>query len=284
MSSNPVLKTLIYESIFNFPLYRNELWKFLISEKKIGVKSFSKFLKDKRIKYDRKTKLYYLNKASIRRRLQAKDAGIKKLRLARGISSVLSKIPTIRLMGVSGSLALGSCHPNDDIDFFIVCKKNTVWTTRLFSVIFLKLKGLYREDNNFKDKICLNMIIDNYHFAESRRDLYTAFEIAKLLPVFSKDQAYDKMISSNSWIKKYMPNVSAGIYINTSSFESASKLISYLFLAMERTGFEKIAKIIQLLYMKKRTNEEISDHFLAFHPRDFRNEILTKFVMLNKDY
>jgi|SRR3989344_179574 len=282
MRSNPVLKTLIYESIFNFPLNRLEIWKFLISDKKISKKSFVKFLKDKSITYDKKSGFYCLanKKDSIKRRLEAEKISINKLKLARKVTFTLAKIPTIKLIGISGSLALGSSSESDDIDLFIVCKKNTIWTTRLFSVILLKLMGAYRESDNFKDKICLNMIVDNFLFPRNRRDLYTAFEITKLRPVSSKNNAHRKLIMSNSWIDKFMPNVlSEAGRVKQEEYDD-DKLISYFFSILEKIKFEKLAKISQLLYMKKRTTEEVSDHFLAFHPRDFRKEILTQFDVL----
>ena len=282
MVNNPVLKTLIYESIFNFPLHRFEIWKFLLSDKKINKKSFTKFLKDERISYDEKTDLYYLadKKDSIKRRLESEKTGVNKLKLARKVALNIAKIPTIRLIGISGSLAMGSSLPNDDIDLFIVCKKNTTWTTRLFSVILLKAKGVYREGDNFKDKICLNMIVDDYLFPKNRRDLYTAFEIAKLRPVFSKRNAQYELLRSNSWIDKFMPNVLSGVSEKKVEQRDQDKLISFVFLIFEKTKFEKLAKVFQLLYMKKRTAEEVSDHLLAFHPRDFRKEILTQLDML----
>lgn len=282
MDNNPVLKTLIYESIFNFPLYGFEIWKFLINDKKIDKKTFAKLLKNKGVAYDKKTSLYYLinKKNSISRRLEAEKISADKLKLAQKIALALAKIPTIRLIGISGSLALGSSSKGDDIDLFIVCKKNTTWTTRLFSVILLKLMGAYRKNDNFKDKICLNMIVDNYSFPKDRRDLYTAFEITKLRPVFSKNNAHNELLRSNSWIGKFMPNFLSGIDKEKVENYNRNILISYFFSIINKMKFEKLAKNFQLSYMKRRTNEEVSDHLLAFHPRDFKKEIMTKFDML----
>lgn len=286
MQNNPVLRTLIYESIFNFPLRESEIWNFLISDRKISKKSFSKLLKDKNIRYDKKTKLYYLKgkEESIRKRIKTEKIGARKLILARNVSSSLSKIPTIKLIGVSGSLALGGCEAEDDIDLFIVCRKNTVWTTRFFAVAYLKLKRIYREKKSYKDKICLNMIMDGYKFSQNRRDLYTAFEIAKLRPIFSRKKAHDAMIRSNDWIRKFMPNVSPKHYADGIDDNRSERFIDVLFYILEKLKFEKFAKFAQLFYMKKITNEEVSDNILAFHPRDFRKEILQKFEVLNREY
>ena len=39
-----ILTTLLYSDIFSFPLTKDELWKFLISEKKISREEFEKAL------------------------------------------------------------------------------------------------------------------------------------------------------------------------------------------------------------------------------------------------
>lgn len=282
MENNPVLNTLIYESIFNFPLKRFEIWKFLISNKKISKKTFAQLLKDKNIFYDQGSSLYCLanRKNSISRRIEAEKISVNKLNLARRIALDLARIPTIELIGISGSLALGSSSEEDDIDLFVICKRDTIWTTRLIAVILLKLKRAYRTEKNFKDKVCLNMIIDNYSFPKNRWNLYSAFEIAKLSPVFSKDNAYSRFLKSNAWAGKFLPNMLYEIDKFEEKRLTNPGFINRTFKFLEMIKFEKLAKTCQLIYMKRKTNEEVSDHLLAFHPRDFRKEIMTQFNTL----
>ena len=69
----------------------------------------------------------------------------------------------------------------------------------------LIILGVYRNKNSkrFKDKICLNLILDEDRMSFENQDLFTAHEIVQLLPVFEKDKTYQKFISANKWVKEY---------------------------------------------------------------------------------
>ena len=284
-SKNPVIKTLIYESIFDFPLKKEEIWKYLISDKPVGKKDFEEYLKDKKIYFDKKTGLYSLKKNNeiFQKRLVRERISLEKNKIAKRSAKFLSVIPTIELVGISGSLAQFSSDEDDDIDFFIICRKNTVWTTRFFAVVFLKFKNLYRTDTQIKDKICLNMITDTYSFSRDRKDLYNAFEIAQMRPFF-KNKSYEKFIYENSWVNKFLPNFKIPFPKIESFDKSENKILDIFLKIILVLQFEKAAKLIQKIYMKRITSETVTDTLLAFHPRDFKVEIMQKFEAKGRDY
>jgi hypothetical protein len=279
MEINPVLKTLLYEDIFNFPLYKKEIWSFLISDRKISSKKFELFLKDPRIYFDEKTKLYGLkkNEKFYKSRIDKKNKSSKNEEIVNRAIYFLSKIPTIQMIGISGSMAQFSGNEDDDIDLFLLVEKNTVWISRFFSVIFLKLNGIYRSDKNYKNKICLNMITDQYLLSLDRHDLYSAFEIAQLRPRLSRNHSYEKFISSNNWINKLLPNFDSSFNLIKISADPSPKYLQFIFEILLILRFEKLTQFIQLIYMKKRTKETVGNHILAFHPRDSRGEIMKKY-------
>ncbi len=282
MVNNPVLKTLLYESIFSFPLSKDEIWKFLINDKRIARDKFDSLFLDKSIRLDRKSGFYYLSgkKETVARRAAASSISFKKQKLAADAARELINIPTIEFIGVSGSLALNGAKASDDIDLFIICQNRTIWTTRLFAVLFLKLKGVYWNNKDFKDKICLNMLADQYSFLPNRRDLYNAFEITKLKPLLQRNNSYRKFILRNIWIKNFMSNATEVCLQAEPENKKSQQFLKLFFDFLQTFHFERLAKFIQLVYMKQRTNETISDHLLAFHPRDFRREIMTAYNML----
>lgn len=282
-SNKSILKTLLYSDIFDYPLSKEEIWKYLISEKKENHHDFINYLNNKETSFDNKNNYFFLNGRGslVTIRTKKEKESLKKIKFAQKISSSLSMIPTVRFIGISGALAMKNSDEGDDIDLFIISSKNSVWITRLLMVLVLKILGVYRERDgkNISNKICLNMLIDERSllFPKKRRDLYTAHEIAQIMPIFQKDNIYEKFIYSNNWISKFLPNA----FDKKEKFSSANlNVIDKIF----NWGFaifpiEVLLKNIQIRYMKNHlTKETILDNFIAFHPFDYKTYVLKTYA------
>jgi hypothetical protein len=277
-----VLKTLIYGDIFNYPISKDELWKFLIG-KKLGRDSFEDFLKSSPERIGFSDGFYYLSgrENNIKIRIKRKKESQRKILIAKKISKQLSVIPTIKFVGISGALSLENSERDDDIDLFVIVSKGSLWLTRLVMIIVLLFIGRYRRRNQreVSDKICLNMIIDEsaMPFPKKRQDLYTAHEIAQLMPVFERDGIYRKFKIANRWVGKYLPNFVNRIKNHESRIKSKKRNLLFI--------FEHIAKIVQLWLIKKHiTTETVKDNFLAFHPYDYKNKVLSEYKNRLKKY
>ena len=271
-----IIKTLIYSDIFDFPLTKQEIWKYLISKKKISQKDFLKLLKNK--KTLSKNNFYFLKgrEEIIRKRKDRKKIGVNKIEKAKKIINLISIIPSIYLVGITGSLALLNSEKKEDIDIFLISSKGTVWITRFLAVIILKLSGNYRSrtERNVEDKICLNMIIgeDCLNINNKRQDLYTAHEIIQLLPIFERNNTYKQFLNNNLWIKRFMPNCMNKENIKINRKKEIKWLVSML------KVFEPFIRKLQFSSMEKYiTRETVLDNFLAFHPIDYRGKIIKEF-------
>jgi len=271
-----IIKTLIYSDIFDFPLTKQEIWKYLISNKKISQKDFLKLLKNK--KTLSKNNFYFLKgrEEIIRKRKDRKKIGVNKIEKAKKIINLISIIPSIYLVGITGSLALLNSEKKEDIDIFLISSKGTVWITRFLAVIILKLSGNYRSrtERNVEDKICLNMIIgeDCLNINNKRQDLYTAHEIIQLLPIFERNNTYKQFLNNNLWIKRFMPNCMNKENIKINRKKEIKWLVSML------KVFEPFIRKLQFSSMEKYiTRETVLDNFLAFHPIDYWGKIIKEF-------
>lgn len=275
MGNRRVFHTLLYSDIFDYPLKKEEIWKYLISDQKITKKQFLNDLnKTKGISVSHG--LYFLKdkKETVWKRLEKEKQSKEKLTKAKRLAKALSSIPSIQLIAVSGSLALLSSDLDDDIDFFIVTSKNTLWTTRLLAAFYLLSIGEYRKrgDKDVAGKICLNMFLDeeSMSFDKKRRELYTAHEIAQLYPLIERGNTFSKFQKANSWLLDFLPN----------AFDEKKKVekIKEIRWDWVLTLFEPFLKYIQRAYMKGNlTSEEVSDKILAFHPYNYKEQILKDF-------
>lgn len=282
-SNKSILKTLLYSDIFDYPLSKEEIWKYLISKKKENYHDFINHLSNKETSFGNKNNYFFLNGRDglVIIRTKKEKESLKKIKFAQKIISSLTIIPTVRFIGISGALAMKNSDEGDDIDLFIISSKNSVWITRLLMVLVLKILGVYRERNgkNISNKICLNMLIDEASllFPKKRRDLYTAHEIAQIMPMFQKDNIYEKFIYSNNWISKFLPNA----FDKKEKFLSANlnitdKIFNWIF---EIFPIEVLLKNIQIRYMKNHlTKETILDNFIAFHPFDYKTYVLKTYA------
>jgi len=123
---------------------------------------------------------------------------------------VLRLIPFIKMVAVTGNLAMRNANQEDDIDFLIITQRKRLWLSRFLAVVLLELLGKRRrpEEKEVKDKICLNMFLDEDHLemSEKQQNLFSAHEILQLKSLYEKDKFYDKFLDQNRWVKKFLAN------------------------------------------------------------------------------
>lgn len=277
-----VLKTLLYFDIFDYPLTKEEIWQFTKFNKKNKSDFFKLLGKHKISSYK---EFYFLKgKRELvnlrQRREKISNLKIKKLQ---NIICKLILVPSVSFIGISGALSMKNCDVTDDMDIFVIAKQNLVWFTRLMLVILLIFMKSYRNksDKNVRDKVCLNFIIgDNtLAFSKNKQNMYIAHEIAQLVPVFDKNNTYKDFINSNKWIFQFLPNslerINSYIIRLTKKENLIERLIIEILLFIK---IEKIIKYFQIIYMSKDvTKEEIKDNFLAFHPFDYKEKVLSSY-------
>lgn len=276
-----ILRTLVYSDIFNFPLTEKELWFFLKSDSKITKTQFHQACKD--IHTVSKIEKYYCLKGkekSVIQRKQRARTSEAKYYTARKVSRVVSAIPTIMFIGVSGSVAAKNASEEADIDLFVIVKHNTLWISRLLFLSSLAWMGLRRRKNtpSMRNKICVNMLVDEYSLLLpiDRQDVYTAHEIAQMKPLFDRQKTYTKFLKTNSWIRFLMPNALEEIFsLCQHAAWSQSRNSELLQRIIGNSLFELLAKKLQLARIHRTlTTETISHGLLAFHPVDARKKVL----------
>jgi D-beta-D-heptose 7-phosphate kinase/D-beta-D-heptose 1-phosphate adenosyltransferase len=284
-----VLKTIIYADIFNFPLTTEETCKWLIglkmNQEEIN-KSIKILVKNKRIEL--KNNYVFLPGRSdlIILRSKKQSWSKKKLSILEQIIPLLRKIPFIQMVGITGTLSMENADENDDIDLLIVTKVERLWLVRAIITLLLELKGIRRHPLQVKakDKICINMFLDNKHLAllPSERDTFSAHELLQMRPIIEREAIYGRLIIGNRWVKKYLPNAFGQIDINRHKKELNKKVLinqsTETITEPFINCFELILKWLQMWYMSsKRTNEVINSGYIRFHPYDARKKVLSEY-------
>jgi hypothetical protein len=301
----PILETLCYADIFDYPLKIEEIYRYLINHEFKRIKNEFKLIGSALEKLARERKVgerdgyYFLAGRGeiVGSREKRKVWSLPKIRKAEKITNLLKIIPTVKLVGISGALAMENSDENDDIDLFIVTSAGRLWLTRFLVTVLVELRGERRRPGislansstsvSFKDKICLNMFVDEAHLAvpEEERNLFTAHEVAQMRKAWDKDGTYQKFLWENRWVREYLPNA-LNNQINTNKQISKSisnkqisnkKKLFHCFIVRLLHCLEKVLMNLQLKYMeKRRTIEKIESGRILFHPDD-----KTKWVVAN---
>ncbi len=250
--------SVIYHDIFDYPLDFADLVRWKASENSPKLKKLTS-IKDSHLFVQGRSGLVY--KKQLRKRISA-----KKMLIARKASVVLSKIPFVKLVGLTGSLSMNNATEDGDIDLLIVTSKDLLWTTRILGHLALVLCGLkIRRSGSFeqKNRLCLNMWISEDNLAwKYKRNYYTSHELAQIVPLYSKGKIFEKMLWDNRWILKYWPN---SVKINPPRHAKINQRPNTLWLFVEKLAFK-----IQYNHMKNKISREVVKSNIAlFHPHDW---------------
>lgn len=284
----PQFKALLYADIFDYPLTEEEIKKYQVSSIKYQKKSNPNY----NLQITNYQNYYFLNKRHklIILRQQREGYSQKKYLMAKKTVNLLKIIPTIKLIAVTGALAMDNAKKDDDIDLLVITSENSLWTTRFLATILLDLVGVRRKpgEHNVKDKICLNMFLDEKHLRipENERDIFSAHEAAQIKILFDRGEVEEKWWRENGWICKFLPK-----FLDTKDnkilrYEKTQK-ISLLNISISQylNIFEILFKKIQLFYMQsKRTREVIEEGYLRFHPKDIRGWVLSEYKKRLRKY
>ncbi|MFA6304481.1 MAG: hypothetical protein WCV73_01460 [Patescibacteria group bacterium] len=295
-----IIKTLVYFDIFDYPLTVMEIYKWLYlpagsAGQTYSLSEIQTALLSLNDNIATKDGFYFLSgrQELIAKRLFKYGLAENKFKRAIKFIKILRFIPFIKMIAVCNSLAYSNSNQTGDIDLFIITQNNRLWLTRLLTVGFLKILGVRPKAISKQDTIDANFFLSEdslsiENLKISPNDIYLAYWIEQLVPIYNQNKAYQKFQTANDWIKKSLPNsfgynvhdrrqVKINWLVNVGQL-LLSALLSYNFL-------EERAKKIQLKIMptdlKKMLNIDTrvmaGQNVLKFHREDRREEYQYRF-------
>ena len=231
-----ILATIVYYDGLNYPLTAFEVWKYLIRTDyyaksndviKITSAQVSSRLQDKKIdKYlEHLNGFYFLKgrKDLVERRIANNKISAGKIKKLERIVWWLRFVPYVRMIGITGALAMKNAHAKSDLDLLIVLKHGKIWTGRTLVTGALHFLKQRRHDSKIADRVCLNFFVTDQSLEVITKDLFSANEYMFLFPLYGYD-VYTKFQIKNQWIKNMKPSYALGelapIRIISDSFAS----------------------------------------------------------------
>jgi hypothetical protein len=196
---NAILETLAYSDVFDYPLTLDELHRYLVMA--AGREQILRCVQEMDL-VDSQDGYYFLAGRSTivelrRRRLQSSHSAFQRaLRYGR----ILGGLPFIRMVALTGSLAMLNCEKNADYDYMLVAKAGRVWMARGFALLLNRVARLFGET------LCPNLIMSEAALEWAPRNLYSAREFGQMVLICGVPTHQDLRVA-NSWVKDFLPNV-----------------------------------------------------------------------------
>lgn len=118
---------------------------------------------------------------------------------ARRFGAVIARLPFVRMVAVSGSLAAENPDEAADLDFLVVTEPGRLWLVRALSVCLVRLA------RRAGVLLCPNYLLTTSALRLDHRDLFTAHELLQAVPV-SGAVLHARMLRLNAWAGLWLPH------------------------------------------------------------------------------
>jgi hypothetical protein len=224
--SKHTLTTLAYYDVLDYPMTSFEIWKYLTAipnsqfpiSNKIQKNNDVKFSLDDVIKELENSELkkyveehhgfYFLRgrKSLAEERIKRNKISEKKYRMLQKIASILRFVPFVRMMAVTGRVAMKNAEEKSDLDLLIVLKGGKIFTGRILVTLIVHLLGKRRYKGKITDRVCLNYFITTDSLEISQKDMFSSSEYYFMLLLFG-EKVFREFREKNAWISEYKPNL-----------------------------------------------------------------------------
>lgn len=200
----------------------------------------------------------------------------RKLRRATRVARALVRLGGVRFVALANTTALGAARDFGDLDFFIVVRRGSIWTTRLIAAAAAKLLGVQPRGDEVRDAVCFSYFIADDALDLSSHQLpqddpYFRYWFLSLLP-FADDGMGSELWNANAEIRRRHPHAERWVI-------APDLRVSIPFLRLPNVSFvERIARRFQEIRLPRVVQELknrdsrviVNDSVLKFHVEDAR--------------
>jgi len=198
-----IIKTLAYFDVFSYPINFTEIYEY--ASVKATTDTFKAEL-DLLLQNELVFKIgnfYALSNnhlLAIKRNNENRLAN-EQLPQAMKVGRLIGKLPFVKAVGISGSLSKNVAYDNSDFDYFIITEENRLYVCRFVLGLYRRLTKLLKREY----QVCCNYLIDESQLLIPEKNIYTAVEIASLIPV-SGNKILSNFYFENNWRNDALPN------------------------------------------------------------------------------
>jgi hypothetical protein len=198
---NSIFHTLAYADIFDYPLTAEEVYRYLTSMK-ASREGVARVLADETL-FTRVDEYFVLRgrEEIVKTRKRRAEFSARLWLKAARYGRIIAMLPFVRMVAITGSLAMNNTDEGKDVDYMIVTVPGHLWTCRALALLIARVAKL----ENIQ--LCPNYLITTNALELKERSLYVAHELAQMV-LLSGMEVYDEIRRRNGWVESYLPHAS----------------------------------------------------------------------------
>jgi hypothetical protein len=288
------LQSVVYASLFDYPLTTSQLRECLIGEPADESALLS----------------WYDNSTYLRRAIDFADgyffprgrADLLATRDQRELISrrllgelsapltLITRMPFVRMVALSGSLAHLNADAQADLDLFVVTSPRRVWLVTVAALALARLFG-------WRKRLCLNYIVSERALWVAPADLFSANQIVHLQPVKGVD-TYRRFLDANRFVERFYPNFAArtnGVMLAASGdIEDAWSTVTRTFETVLNwsvaPALDAFCRLVYRTHLRNRAHTwksrdqvRLEPDCLKLHTSSHRHEVMQRFEQALED-
>jgi len=198
-----IVNTVAYVDAFDYPLTPGEIHRYLV-KMPLGAAEVQRILNRGGLVPERlscRDGLYMLpgreDVAGVRRKRQQTAERLWPDAVRYGL--LIARMPFVRMVAVTGSLAVNNVGASEDIDYLVITADDNLWVSRAFVLLIVRLAAQRGVE------LCPNYFLSERALRFRQENLYTAHEVAQMVPIYGQP-VYEALRRVNSWTRRFLPN------------------------------------------------------------------------------
>ena len=275
-----VLRSVVYASLFEYPLTLEQLQQALIGvgADKHSIAAWWRESELLQSTIECRDGLFFPAGRSDLIATRSRREGVSRILLERDrrILALISRLPFVRMVALSGSLAHLNAEGSADLDLFVITAPERVWSVTLAVLVLSRLFGWRRH-------LCLNYVISENTMKIVPEDLFTANQIIHLRPTYGRD-VFARFLYTNQFVRNFYPNFELKSDLTTSRPQGLKTFFERLLALGAAPVAERFARSLYGWHLRRKSESwqsrdevRLDAECLKLHTSSHRIQTLKKF-------
>jgi hypothetical protein len=281
----PFLQSVLYAALFDYPLSVTQLREALIGESAdetaLAACYAQSAMLQATIEY---ADGFYFPRGRhdlIETRARREASSRSLLGKLRGLHLLVSHIPFVRMVALSGSLAHLNADGEADLDLFVITAPGRVWSVTFTTLIVAKALGWRRH-------LCLNYVVSERALMVGPADLFSANQIIHLQPVMGAG-VYRRFLDANRFVERFYPNfrprpLSGRDLAASAAWRALRRILEIVLNCTAAPLYERACRMVYHRHLRKRAHTwqsrdqvRLERDCLKLHTSSHRREVMERF-------